>query len=391
MKKIAISLLSASILSGVVYAKTVSLYTDPVTGQVFTQAGEGREEMGEFINAKDKDVPVFAKASKLKFSGVHYLGYRYRSFDNADTHSESKFETRRNYLQVKAYLFDDPKSYMRMTLDTHQNESGDVNVRLKYAYLYLNEVLPFTGVEFGQAHRPWLDYEEHSGWWYRSISKAFVETKNAADLTNSADLGINFKTKTEYFQSEIGYYNGEGYHAQEDGYANSFEWRLTAAVLGQGTKKRKATKMTYWDISSYGQLNESNAKYDNESYKFFGFHTVYNQPEFLIAAQYIVADMDHADYYKKNGDGYSVNATYRFGEHKEFAILGRYDVWNPKNTTTDESITTTNLIYGASYHQNKNVRWILNAITYDPLDDKNYKGSNAEKYTDIMFTAEVHW
>ena len=65
--------------------------------------------------------------------------------------------------------------------------------------LYLDNILPFTGVEIGQVHRPWIDYEEHGGWNYRSISKVFVEQNNGAHLTNSADLGVNFKQKPSTF------------------------------------------------------------------------------------------------------------------------------------------------------------------------------------------------
>jgi len=417
MKKILLSSLAALTLSGAAYAQTLTLYTDPTTGQVFTKEGEGRVEMGDFIDAKSvyeenqaqdsaiakkeakkKDVPVFAKASKLKFSGVHYLGYRYR--DNDIKSGESQFETRRNYIQVKAYLFDDPKSYMRVTLDTHQDSTGDWKVRLKYAYLYLNEVLPFTGIEFGQAHRPWLDYEEHSAWLYRSISKTFVETKRAGDLTNSADLGINFKTKTDYFTSEIGVYNGEGYHGEEAGEGVSLEWRLTAAILGEGKTKRKVRKTTYWDASFYGQYNMKNTSNGNKTYAFYGLHTVYNMPSFLIAGHYIYSDNDYqndllpndANNYKHNGQGWSVNAGYRFGEDKEFELLGRYGVWTAKNSSTGVKYDNVDAIAGVAWEQNKNVTWVVNANYYDPKDGRNYKGSGSvEQYVDYMVTAEVTW
>jgi len=141
----------------------------------------------------------------LKFSGTHYLGFVSSSPEEGDATND--FETRRNYLQVKAYFKENPKDYARITLDTHNTSDGESNVRLKYAYLYLDNVLPNTGVEFGQAHRPWIDYEEHNAWNYRSISKTLVEAKYGADLTNSADRGINFKTKTPYFSSELGVLN----------------------------------------------------------------------------------------------------------------------------------------------------------------------------------------
>jgi hypothetical protein len=389
MNKIVLSACAILTLASVSYAENLTLYSDPVTGQVFTQAGEGREEMGEFVSAKD--TPVYSKASKLKFSGVHYLGYKNSSYEEAD--SESRFETPRNYLQVKAYLFDDPKSYMRVTLDTHQVDSGDWSVRLKYAYLYLDEVLPFTGVEFGQAHRPWIDYEEHQGWWMRSISKVFVEASEASHLTNSADIGVNFKTKTPYFTSEIGMYNGEGYHTEESGAGNSLEWRATAAILGNGDSKRKPRKQSYFDASFFGQYNMDNTKNDEETYTFYGLHSVYNMPSFLVSAQYVASSNDNkiSDTSQFNGKGFSVNGTFRFGEHKEYSILARYDTWTAEKTISETEYETMSVIYGAAWQQNKNVKWLLSGQTYDPKDGKNYKGSDKEKRTDILLTAEVHW
>jgi len=34
---------------------------------------------------------------------------------------------------------------MRLTLDTHTDSAGETNVRLKYAYLYLDIYFPHTG------------------------------------------------------------------------------------------------------------------------------------------------------------------------------------------------------------------------------------------------------
>jgi hypothetical protein len=385
MKKAACSALAALVVAPALSAGTTTLYTDTQTGQVFTKPGENRVAM------KKSDTPVFAKTSKLKFSGVHYLGFKMSNPDEGDT--TTKFETRRNYLQVKAYLFDDPKSYMRMTVDTHQDSEGEWNIRLKYAYLYLNDVLPSTGVEFGQAHRPWIDYEEHQGWWMRSISKVFVESSEAAHLTNSADLGVNFKTKTDYFTSEIGYYNGEGYHGKEDGAGNSLEWRATAAILGDGKSKRKPLKNSYFDASFFGQYNMDNSSNDDQTYTFYGLHTVYNAPSFLVSAQYVISDNDNklTDTSKYNGSGFSMNATYRFGDDKEYSVLGRYDNWTAEKTITGQEYETNNYIYGVAWKQNKNVKWLLSGETYDPKENKNYSGKDTQKRTDILVTAEVHW
>jgi len=52
MKHIIIPSLAALSLGTAVYAENMTLYTDPATGQVFTQDGENRIKMGEFVDAK---------------------------------------------------------------------------------------------------------------------------------------------------------------------------------------------------------------------------------------------------------------------------------------------------------------------------------------------------
>ena len=390
-------------------AYATQFYVDK-DGQVYTQPGEGRTLLEE-------DTPVTAKASKLEFSGLHYLGYTYedrKALAEAGLPEvkTGNFEFRRNYVQVKAFFFDDPKSYLRVTLDTTYdatnfgaNQGGNANMYVKYAYLYLNNILPYTGMEFGMAHRPWIDYEEHQGWWFRSISKTFVESAQAADLTNSADLGINFQTKLPYFTSEIGLYNGEGYHGQQGtvdriGTGNSIEWRLTAALLGNGQTKRSATKDTYFDASFFGQynmLNDGNLEYNPDTnnttaknYSFYGFHAVYNMPSFLISAQYVIAENDNKTTYSKNGSGYSVNGTYRFGNKDQYELLARYDNWTAKMDNNPD-LTTENYIYGAAWRQNKNLKWLLTGETYIAKDHKNYKGATVQDFDALLITAEVSW
>jgi len=395
MKKIVISSITALAI-GATGLSAAQFYVDE-QGQVFTTAGEGRKAL------ESKESSVFSKTSKLEFSGTHYLGFVNKDMKEGD--STSNFEMRRNYVQVKAYVLDDPKSYLRVTLDaTYSNSTangeGHADVYVKYAYLYLNNVLPYTGVEFGMAHRPWIDYEEHQGWWMRSVSKVFVEADEAAHLTNSADLGVNFKTKTPYFTSEVGIFNGEGYHGTNDnagshdeelGDGLSAEWRVTAALLGDGEKKRKPLKDTYFDASFFGQYNMDNSHNANslgksENYKFYGLHTVYNTPVFLVSAQYVTSDNDLANDTNWNGQGYSLNGTYRFGDKKEFSAFARYDEWENENTTTGVvSSTEKNAIYGVAWQQNKNFKWLLSGQSY------NIQESDSKDWDSVMLTAEVHW
>jgi len=406
MNKILLSALAAlTLVTVAATAGDIKLYTD-ANGQVFTTEGEGRTEL------KSSSTKVSAKASKLKFSGTHYLGFISKDMKEGD--ATNNFEVRRNYLQVKAYLLEDSKSYLRVTLDsTYSNSTADgeghANVYIKYAYLYLNNVLPSTGVEFGMVHRPWIDYEEHQGWWMRSISKVFVEASQAGHLTNSADLGFNFKTKTPYFTSEVGVFNGEGYHGtnstdgvkdDEIGDGVSVEWRATASILGNGEKKRKPLKDTYFDASFFGQYNMDNSHNADvggvtAGYMFYGLHTVFNMPSFLISAQYVSSENDQKGVVEAgdpagttdwNGAGYSVNGTFRFGSKKEFSVVGRYDNWENEDTVSGlVTSTENNYIYGLTWQQNKNVKWLLSGQTYD------LKDSDSKDWNSAMLTAEVHW
>lgn len=314
-----------------------------------------------------KYTTIKSKAPILKFSGKHYLGF----VSDSET-SVQKFETRRNYFQVKGYFAEDSKDYFRITLDTEHDAGGSWLVRLKYAYLYLDEVLPFTGVEMGQVHRPWIDYEEHHGWFYRSISKVLVEASNGAHFTNSADLGVNFKTKTEHFSSELGVFNGEGYHGKTEANKNlSAEWRLTGHLFATG-KKHVHKSSTYADVSFFGQYNKD-YKDAGTDFVWYGVHAVYNQKEFLVSAQYVEATKGTTS---QKGNGYSVNGEYRFA--KDWNILGRYDNFN-LDTGTDKTRT----IAGLAYKYNKNVEFIVN---YMKEDVANIIQSNS-----LMLSAEVNW
>lgn len=442
MKKVTLSALAAVMLSGVVYADTMTLFSDPKTGQVFTTAGEGRVEMGDFVDAKSIDmsqresesafseykdaqkkyVNVKSKAKTLEFSGTHYFGLTSVSPERtgASVDNSMGFELRRNYVQVKAFIND--KDFFRVTMDTTKelaSTTSYANMYAKYAYLYLDNVLPYTGVEIGIAHRPWIDYEEHNAWHYRSINKVAIEQKTNAtdsgpDLINSADLGFNLKTKTEFFTSEIGMFNGEGYHAdklaanQENSTDLSLEWRLTGHILGSGKKlgKNDRTKDTYANISTYGLMSKNHkdnvvavndsAEYDRSIY---GIHAVYNQAAFLLAAQYYVAKdkaQNAAVGAGKEYKGWSVNAEVR--PIQDWTVLARYDVSDIDAVAAGTGVKTKaqdmkQTLVGVAYKFNKNVSFIASGkhIT-DAVEITAPATIDVAKEKDVyMLTTEVKW
>jgi len=397
MKKIVLSAIAVVTL-GTVSVSALDLYQD-VNGQVFTSNAQGRTLI------KDKSVNVFSKADKLKFSGLTYIGATVNDFKDTSKATTAQMEIRRAYFQLKAYFMEDPKSYYRVTFDMSKDVTGDEKLRAKYAYIYLNNILPSTGVEIGLAHRPWHDYEEHNSWYFRNISKVLIEDKvHGPDLSNSADFGVMFKTRTQYFDADYGIFNGEGYHAYQVAQNGvSFEWRITAHLMGVSGKD-KQTEKTYWDASFFGQYNVKHKQVDDgntpttvygyDDLRFGGLHTVYNQPNFLIAAQYVKSldtrDNNSAESVntgssisKQAGSGYSSNIEYRLGNEKEYRILGRYDVWTPKSQVKDKGY-----ILGAAWEQNKNIQWVANAIITDNTAGSAKEANNGTAY---MLTAEVRF
>ena len=462
--KIRLSLAALAALSTMSFAAGIELYEDVNTKQIFTEPGENRQKLGSFVQENNlaemmskeiKSTPISSKAGKIELSGTHYLGYtmnQYGATNSGDkTSAQGGVELRRNYITAKAYL--DGKDYFRVTLDdaselgntpadqgggatstttTGSATNGYANIFIKYAYLWLDNVLPYTGVEMGITHRAWIDYEENNAWYYRSLNRVLLEdkfsvaTKSFAtkfdtinvgpDVMNSADFGVNFRTHTPYFSSEIALFNGEGYHptyVQGDNKGMSFEGRLTANLMGDGEHEghRSKLKDTYADISvswmdsmdhkDYDQTITGSTAYDRKAY---WLHAVYNIPEFLIAAQ--VGKMTD-DYHKTAADKeknmYSVNAEVR--PMKDWTILARYDNLDQKLkggvSDTAHAGDANQYIIGLAYKYNKYVNFIGSYKSVDAKETTAGTGSNGANVgstvgdaldkKSYMLTAEINW
>lgn len=361
-------------------------------------AMDAKEKLDK-MDKKFKDMPILdGKFKKLTFEGVGYLGYTYT--DKKAGLDSGDFEIRRFYFTSKAYFND--KDYLRLTLDVSKHnhkddpkEGKELDMKIKYAYLYkdISSLIPNTGFELGIVHTPWLDYEEHSGWWYRSIEKTFYEADDGAKTLPSADAGINFKTKTDYVSAEYGIFNGEGYdHLGRDdkgnnsyAFNNSLEGRLTYHVFGNGKKKLNPTKDTYANISAH-LLSSVNHRGSDKNLDVYQLHAVYNNPAFLIAAQYIKKYWILGE----RGKGYSVNFEVRPIE--DWAIFGRWDRWELDDAAKAKSNWDKRNLYigGVAWSMTKNIKWLANVqvADYSPLPTKNVKSNEYIKY---MLTAEVKW
>lgn len=190
--------------------------------------------------------------SFFKPSTVWYLQYRFggtREQHGQDASTYNRFFVGRGYLTLKFI----PTKWFeaRITMDTHQDDHGDWKMRLKYLYAKFKvpietKVITEPYVEFGIAHIPWLDYEEHINY-YRAQGTMFIERNK---IHNSADLGLTVgvlfgkklpkayreKVSKKYpgtwGSAAFGVYNGGGYHALEENKWKNVEGRVSLRPLG---------------------------------------------------------------------------------------------------------------------------------------------------------------
>jgi hypothetical protein len=120
-------------------------------------------------------------------------------------------------------------------------------------------------------------------------------------------------------------------------------------------------------------------KHGNEDLNWYGLHAVYNQPEFLLAAQYVNTEDAITKY---AGDGWSVNGEFRLAtlseSMKDYGIIGRYDNWD-----LDGGEERRRTIAGLTYQYNKYVEFIANYMN-EEIDGKDETEA-------FMLTTEVNW
>ncbi len=344
------------------------------------------EEETESV-AKAAAGPVFAKGlDGLKIGGLWYLSYQ-DGTENSEDYSQ--FKIKRGYINITKSIFTWGGTGLegRITPDVTQDDSGDVKVRLKYAYgkFKWSDVSWEPWVEFGIVHMPWLDFEEHLNM-YRMQDTMFME-RNAA--FNSADFGVTFggffgssiKDLTyypgKYGSFSIGIYNGGGYHARENNRNKAIEGRVTVRPfpnVAQGLQ-----------FSYFGILGKGNTE---------------AEPDWNVNAGMISYESKHtvltATYYSGDGTqkGTAVDATGKalprdgysfFGElklPKGLSVISRYDYFDPdKNDDENENMR---FIAGFAWDMGNHNTWL---VDYDRVFYKE----NREDDDRIQVTLQINF
>jgi hypothetical protein len=377
--RIFIPLLSFLLFFIGVHAETILINGIPVKnlyvdseGRLYLTPGPGRKPVKVEVLPK-RGTAVISKSKKLKVEGTAYIHY---DLDLKGEEHRNGFKLTRNYIGIRGYFND--KDFFRTTIDIKQekdsggNMDGSYVARLKYAYVYLGDILPYTGVELGLSHRPWIDWEEHHGWLHRDLEETLIENHSGAGLINSADLGINFKGKYSIASWEFGIFNGEGYHAEEN-----------SEHFGKSLEGRFSIRLMDGFILSGHTVHAFDLKGKNMDRHIYQVHAVYNNPYLLIAAQYI---WDRDNYYSGSDvdqKGYSVNGDLKLKAFTgvPLGILARYDYWDPDDSISDNE--RRHFVLGAFYNYGNHLRF---TIANDRLVDKSGDDSST-----FMAVTQVKW
>jgi hypothetical protein len=336
------------------------------------------------VLAEEPKVSEWTETWKMVNIGtLWYLGYQ---AGEQDGESYNREYIGRGYVNLKFR----PNDWFqpRITLDAHQDDTGDFKVRLKY--LYGKFILPIEtsivtepNLEFGLVHGPWFDYEEHINW-YRMQGTMFIErnqTLNSADagFTVATLLGeklpkeyqkkVNKKYPGKWGSLAFGVYNGGGYHAPENNQNKVFESRVSIRPLGWVLPN---LQLSHFFV--YGQGNTPKEVCDDLG------NCIPGEPDWLLNAfmlsfehEYFVAtaqvatgegnqkgDKIDADGKALDAFGYSGFLELKAPGLKS-SLIGRYDYWEWGGTTT------TRIIAGYAFHFMRhnfillNVDWVMHA------------------------------
>lgn len=160
---------------------------------------------------------------------LSYLQYA-SELENRD--GLNSFDVTRAYLNINAQMSD--RVRFRFTPDvrrvTDGSLAGSLTVRVKYAFLQLDNVGPRSWIRFGLAQTPWLDFEESVNR-YRVQGTMFSERE--ALIPGSADFGAGYFASLpgNYGEFHAGVYNGEGFTQADPNKYKSVQGRLTVRPL----------------------------------------------------------------------------------------------------------------------------------------------------------------
>ena len=332
---------------------------------------------------------------EVSFEGVFYLTYQMGENGGEDF---SRFAVTRSYLTARVELL--PNLSGRITMDSHQDDEGDMKVRLKYAYAKYDfgdwGDLTGVGLEGGIVHMVWLDFEEHVDL-YRMRDQMFMERSgmfNSADigLTLSGGIGedlpeeykdeVNDHYAARYGSFAVGVYNGGGYHGSEQNENKAVQGRLTVRPLPD--------VIPGFQLSGLVVLGEGNQEGEPDAtpnWQAYNAMASYQFPNGTFTAQYSWGEGNQKGSWTEPGDtseatnyeGYSLFGEYKMGPH--WRLIGGFDDLDRTPGSSDLSFTRVHGGIGYDFGGQ-------NILLFD-LDRRNWADSELETDTRFQVVMQI--
>jgi hypothetical protein len=345
---------------------------------------------------KDKELAVPKALKGLKVGMLAYVDYSNGKKPEPDdkVSSFNEFRLTRGYLTVKKEVL--PWMHTRITIDTHEDDTGDYKERLKYLYVALRPpdlgLLTSMKSEIGLGHIPWLDFEEHINP-YRCQGTMAIER---VGTFNSADDGVSLrgyfggklenaeeKTGSHYYDGHygswhLGVYDGAGYHASEKNNNKVVEGRLTLRPLPE--------VIPGLQFSYFGIYGEGNTQASNGGYPDYVVHLgmlSYEHPWLTLTAQYFQTDGNaKGNWVDAEGNALDTEGYSFFGNFKlpildrKLSLFARYDSFDQDQNNAIGDDTDYNMFFGGlAWDVYKHNLLLLAYETTDYGDDASTKGN----------------
>ncbi len=344
--------------------------------------------------------PAPAGALKgLKIGTTTYLSYQDGEAGGDDF---SRFTIKRGYIDIRQKISD--SFSVRLTPDVTQDSSGDVKVRMKYAYgqFQWHELgfLAKPTVEFGIAHMPWLDFEESINR-YRMQDTMFLERNG---IFNSADVGVMFGANLggeldESYRSnvnshfagrwgsfQLGVYNGGGYHASEANTNKVIEGRFTLRPLPDIVP---GLQVSLLGLDGEGNVSDA-AGAPAPDWRVVNAMVSYESPRFVATGQIYSGDGNqkgsavNPDGSARAQDGWSLFSEVRLDEARKWAVFGRYDEFDADTDGSGDRVSKRSIL-GLAWWFHKSNAWVLD---YDRVE---HEGAGVDADHRLQLTLQIKY
>jgi len=249
-------------------------------------------------------------------------------------------------------------------------------IRLKYAYM---DWAPVTGLtfRFGMQQTPWISMVEDA-WKYRGVE---LTASDMHGFTSSADLGFSAVYSFPGKYGDFGAYvfNGQGYQKPEFDRFKDVAFRLQVVPMPTDNVL-KTLKLSLYDyIGTQDASSTDAATAVGKPYNTTGVLLAWNYDIWNFGAEWDTHTTGtNSALYPDSTNTASIISIFGEirgpGDMSDWALFGRYDIWNPTNlnvgsvaypTTTSATPTTSNtkanfLLAGISYKMSTGMYLALN-------------------------------